>query len=123
MPTHYRATQSLPTAMAASPAIILISLSGHRTKFARIQQLHRINRGPKGHLPPLGIEAASIFELEDVRVIEHAAVRLEGAHDLVQPLLGRVTNEGQAADPATALLFCIFVMHQNFVPEATHLLL
>ena len=56
-------------------------------------------------------------------VIEHTAVRLEGAHDLVQPLLRRVSNEGQAADPATALLFCIFVMHQNFVTEATHLLL
>src|SRR5262249_8121951 len=80
-------------------AMILISPSGQRTQFARIQQLHWINRGPKGHLPPLGIEAASIFELEDVRVIEHTAVRLEGAHDLVQPLLRRVSNEGQAADP------------------------
>src|SRR5262245_60183861 len=96
-------------------AMILISSSGQRTQFARIQQLHWINRGPKAHLPALGIEAASIFELEDVGVIEHTAVRLEGAHDLVQPLLRRVSNEGQAADPATALLFCIFVMHQNFV--------
>src|SRR5436189_3058827 len=92
--------------------------SGYRTQFARIQQPHRIDGGPKGHFPPLGIEAASVFELENVRIIDGAAVRLEGPHDFVQPLLRRVSNEGQAADPATALLLGVFVMHQNFVAKS-----
>src|SRR5690242_17218307 len=96
--------------------------SGQGTKLARSQESHRIGLLAQGQLVPIGIETAPILQLEDMRVIENTAVLFERPHDLVQTLFRRIANEGQPADPATALLFCIFMVHQNLVAKAGLLL-
>src|SRR5260221_11083413 len=91
--------------------------SRQRTQFARIEQPHRIDGFAKRELAAVGVEAAAILQLEDVRVVENTAILFERAHDLVEPLFRRVTNERQPADAAAPLLFRILMMHQNFIPE------
>src|SRR5213080_4745084 len=43
--------------------------SRQRTQLARIEQPHRIDGLAKGELAAIGVEAAAILELEDVRVV------------------------------------------------------
>src|SRR5262249_46149569 len=96
--------------------------SRQRTQFARIEQPHWIDRFAKGELAPIGVEAAAILQLEDVWVVEDAAILFERAHDVVEPLFRAVANKRQRADATATLLLGIFVMHQNFVAEAPLLL-
>src|SRR6516165_1113357 len=67
-------------------------------QLSRVHEPQRVDFGAKRHLAPFRVEAASILQLEDVRIVEHAAVGLERPHDLVQPRFRRVADEGKAAD-------------------------
>ena len=65
---------------------------------------------------------AAVFNRDDVVVKHLAAISLEFSHDFVEPLFVQIADQWQAKSDTAPVLAAEFVMHQDFIAPALHLL-
>ena len=58
-------------------AEVAFSKSGHRSQFSGVHQPEWVSLRAECHFPTLGIEASSVFELEDMGIVDDTAIILK----------------------------------------------